>query len=125
MPFPDTTLFYVADPAKSQAFYTPLLGVDPVHASPDFVLYVGANGLKFALWRLADAKPAATVTGGGGEINMTAASRAEVDALHAAWAKNGAAFLETPQDVPLVGYTFVAADPDGHRIRVFFDANAH
>jgi catechol 2,3-dioxygenase-like lactoylglutathione lyase family enzyme len=122
MPFPDTVLFYVQDVSRSQAFYTPLLGAEPVHASADFVLYIGDKGLKFALWRLGDAKPAASVTGGGGEINFTAKSRDEVDGLYTTWSKNEVEFLQKPVDMQFIGYSFVAVDPDGHRIRVLFDA---
>lgn len=121
MPFPDTILFYVEDVARSQAFYTPLLGADPAFTSPDFALYATKDAPKFALWRRGDATPAASVTGGGGEINITAKSRSEVDDLYASWKKNGVAFLNDPVDAPKIGYTFVAADPDGHRIRVFYD----
>lgn len=121
MPFPDTILFYVDDIERSQAFYTPLIGAEPVHASSDFVLYAAKDAPKFALWRRGDANPAASVTGGGGEVNITAKSKQEVDDLYAQWSDDGAAFLHKPKDVPKVGYTFVAHDPDGHRIRVFYD----
>lgn len=121
MPFPDTILFYVEDIPRSQAFYTSLLGAEPAIASPGFVLYAAGASPKVALWKRDNAVPAASLTGGGGEINITATSRHEVDDLFSAWTKNKVAFLQTPDDVEFIGYTFVAADPDGHRIRVFFD----
>lgn len=121
MPFPDTILFYVEDIPRSQAFYTQLLGVEPAIASPGFVLYATENAPKLAIWKRAAAMPAASVTGGGGEINFTASSRHQVDGLYATWKKNGVIFLQEPTDIEFIGYTFVAADPDGHRMRVFFD----
>ncbi len=124
MTFPDTILFYVDDVPRSQAFYSQLFGTEPVYSSPDFALYVGGPGVKFALWRLGDAKPAASVMGGGGEINITAKSREEVDSLYGKWSKNGVSLLTKPEDTQSVGYTFVATDPDGHRIRVFHDPQA-
>lgn len=121
MSFPDTILFYVEDIPRSQAFYTQLLGVEPEIASPGFVRYGAEDGHKFAIWKRAAALPAASVTGGGGEVNFTAKTRHEVDGLYAAWKKNGVKFLEEPADVQFIGYTFVAVDPDGHRLRVFFE----
>jgi len=43
---------------------------------------------------------------------------AQVDALHADWRERGLAILQDPQMLDF-GYTFTAADPDGHRLRVF------
>lgn len=41
-----------------------------------------------------------------------------VDALHAEWLGKGATILMRPTDLDF-GRSFVAADPDGHRLRVY------
>jgi predicted enzyme related to lactoylglutathione lyase len=43
---------------------------------------------------------------------------AAVDATHARWAQRGVAILQSPTAMSF-GRTFTAADPDGHRLRVF------
>jgi len=47
--------------------------------------------------------------------------RAEVDALHAEWAKAGAQIDAPPEAQPWKLYEFFARDPDGNRFRVFYD----
>ena len=37
---------------------------------------------------------------------------------HATWVAKGLAVIQTPTDMDF-GHTFVALDPDGHRLRVF------
>ncbi len=63
--------------------------------------------------------PAHGRAGGGGELAFPVADRAAVLALHADWAGRGLPILQAPADLDF-GYTFVALDPDGHRLRVFF-----
>ena len=56
---------------------------------------------------------------GGGEIAFPVENPAEVDAAFAEWRGRG---MESPRSSRLemdFGYTFVALDPDGQRIRVF------
>ena len=48
-------------------------------------------------------------------------SRDEVDALHAEWAAAGAAIAAPPEAKPYNLYEFLARDPDGNILRVFYD----
>ncbi|MFT4113367.1 VOC family protein [Silvibacterium sp.] len=48
-------------------------------------------------------------------------SKAEVDALFAEWKSSGARFVSEPEDKPWKLREFLAADPDGNLIRVFYD----
>lgn len=41
-----------------------------------------------------------------------------VDRLHSQWAESGVSIAQAPTRLDF-GYTFVALDPDGHRLRVF------
>jgi uncharacterized glyoxalase superfamily protein PhnB len=61
--------------------------------------------------------------GNGGSVvvwlNLT--SKQEVDQLHERWAKAGARILAEPEDKPWNLREFTAGDPDGNRLRVFYD----
>ena len=52
-------------------------------------------------------------------LNM--ASPAEVDQLHAEWKERGASIVEDLRTTPYNLREFTAQDPDGNRIRVFYD----
>jgi predicted lactoylglutathione lyase len=52
-------------------------------------------------------------------LNM--ASSAEVDQLHAEWKERGALIVEDLRTAPHNLREFTAQDPDGNRIRVFYD----
>lgn len=119
MPTLDYILLAVADPAKSAAFYSSLLGVRPVENAPTFVLYVLPNGIKLGLWIKGEIEPAPR-SAGGIEISF---SEANYDAVHATFGdwKNKARIIQQPTEMGF-GLTFVAEDPDGHRLRVFAPA---
>ena len=112
-------LLYVESPAASSAFYEKLMGRPPVEASPTFAMFAMDSGVMLGLWSRHTVEPAATVAGGGGEIAVTVADAAAVDATHADWRARGLRILQAPTDLDF-GRTFVALDPDGHRLRVFF-----
>jgi predicted enzyme related to lactoylglutathione lyase len=112
-------LLYVESPAASAAFYEKLLGRPPVEASATFALFAMPSGVMLGLWSRHTVEPAATAKGGGGEIAVTVADAAAVDATHADWSTRGLQILQAPTDLDF-GRTFVALDPDGHRLRVFF-----
>lgn len=118
MPTPDFTLLYVDSPQTSIAFYGALLGLQPVERSPTFALFALESGFKLGLLARHGVEPAATLTGGGAEIVFTVESAATVDVTCADWQARGLAILQDPTTMPF-GRTFVAIDPDGHRLRVF------
>jgi predicted enzyme related to lactoylglutathione lyase len=119
MPTLNYILLAVADPAASARFYSALLGVQPVENSPTFVLYVLPNGIKLGLW-IANEMVPAPLPAGGVEVTFSQASEADVRATHAAWQQT-ATIIQSPTDMDF-GFTFVAQDPDGHRLRVFSPA---
>ena len=112
-------LLYVESPAASAAFYEKLLGRPPVEQSPTFAMFAMDSGVMLGLWSRHTVEPAATAKGGGGEIAVTVADAAAVDATHADWSARGLRILQAPTDLDF-GRTFVALDPDEHRLRVFF-----
>ena len=48
-------------------------------------------------------------------------SKAEVDELHRAWRSTDAVLLSAPESKPWGLHEFTAVDPDGNRLRVFYD----
>ncbi|MFL1558147.1 VOC family protein [Pseudomonas sp. O11] len=111
-------LLYVDSPATSANFYSRLLGKPPVELNPTFALFILDNGVKLGLWSRHTVEPAAQMTGGGSEVDFSLPDQAGVDALHDQWAACGATIIQSPAPVDF-GYTFVAQDLDGHRLRAF------
>lgn len=118
MPSQNYVLFYVESPAASATFYRDLLAREPVETSPTFALFALDSGLMFGLWSRHTAEPAAGAAGGGAELAFTVETYAIVDATHADWQARGLSILQAPTTLDF-GRTFVATDPDGHRLRVF------
>jgi catechol 2,3-dioxygenase-like lactoylglutathione lyase family enzyme len=120
LPDPNFILLYVANPAASAAFYGDLLGRGPVESSPTFAMFALASGVMLGLWARHTVEPAATGTGGG-EVAFAVEDAQSIDALHADWSERGLRIAQPPTVMDF-GRTFVALDPDGHRLRVFFPA---
>lgn len=106
---------FVNSPVESSAFYTKLLNINPVEESPTYALFALPNGLMLGLWSALTAEPSVLVGGGGSEICFI---EDDVDQIYANWMRLGIPMAQTPTDMDF-GRTFVALDPDGHRIRVF------
>ncbi|HEU4846328.1 MAG TPA: VOC family protein [Burkholderiaceae bacterium] len=115
---PNYILLYVDNPATSAAFYTDLLGVAPVESSPTFALFVLKSGLKLGLWARHTVQPVAMAAGGGAELAFGQADRSAVNDIYADWVERGVTIAQRPVQLDF-GYTFVALDRDGHRLRVF------
>lgn len=111
-------LFYVEKPQASAAFYSALLQREPVENSPTFALFVLDSGLKLGLWSRHTVEPAAAGRGGASELAFAVADPDVVDQRHREWSLRGLPILQAPTDADF-GRTFVALDPDGHRLRVF------
>ena len=111
-------ILYVTDVAKSQAFYTKLLGRPPIEASPGFAMFKAAPGMMLGLWKADEVEPKAKP--GGSELCIPA-PQAEIDGMAVAWAEKGIEIALEPKTLDF-GYTFVGLDPDGHRVRVFAPA---
>lgn len=110
-------LLYVENPLASAAFYEGLLGQPPVEAAPTFAMMPLRDGVMLGLWQRGGVKPSANPPGGG-EIAFTVADAEAVRSTHAAWSAHGLTIAQAPVAMDF-GHTFVALDPDGHRLRVF------
>lgn len=116
-------ILYVDSPLASARFYADLLGRKPLDSSATFAMLALPSGIMLGLWSRHTVEPGAGAGGGGAEIAMTVTNAAAVDAVHADWAARGLAILQAPTDLDF-GRTFVALDPDGHRLRVFAPGQA-
>ncbi|RVT96656.1 drug:proton antiporter [Rhodovarius crocodyli] len=119
----NSLIFYVAEVAASARFYERLLEVPPVENSPGFAMFILPSGFGLGLWQRAGVEPPPAAPGGGCELGFRVATPAEVDRLHAEWHAKGACMLMPPRDLDF-GRSFVAVDPDGHRLRVYAMAAA-
>lgn len=108
-------LLFVENPLISSSFYSRLLRQKPLEESPTFALFALSHEVKLGLWSKKTAEPAVSALAGGAEI---AFSYEEVDKLYTEWLALGIPMLQPPTDMDF-GRTFVALDPDGHRIRVY------
>lgn len=115
---PDFIILYVEDAMSSAAFYSDLLGKTPVESSPAFAMFALSNGLKLGLWSQQTVEPVATALGGGCELIFMLDNETAVDVLHADWQGRGLKIAQPPTRMEF-GYTFVALDLDGHRLRVY------
>jgi predicted lactoylglutathione lyase len=70
------------------------------------------------LWSRKTVEPAAVAQAGGSEVAFTVDTAAAVQAIFTDWKRRGLNIIQQPVQMDF-GYTFVATDPDGHRLRVF------
>jgi catechol 2,3-dioxygenase-like lactoylglutathione lyase family enzyme len=115
---PNLFIFYVDDPAKSAAFYADLLGKAPAENSRTFALFVLESGVKLGLWSKHTVEPAAVSGAGAVELAFALPGREAVESLFRDWTQRGFKILQSPVALDF-GFTFVALDPDQHRLRVF------
>ena len=114
---PNVMALYVQDLARSSLFYQDLLGKKPTEASPTFHSFILSNGMILALKAQHSVVPPSEVKSGNTELACTVESLQKVDELFAACQSKKITIIFPPAQVPF-GYTFVALDPDGHRLRV-------
>lgn len=115
---PNFLILYVDKPLASAAFYAGLLGKPAIEASPTFAMFKLESGVMLGLWSKHTVEPAATATGGGSELAIAVGDNQTVDTLYAEWNRRELVIAQEPTNLDF-GYTFVALDPDGHRLRVF------
>lgn len=111
-------LLHVADHDASAAFYSQALGLPVVERKDDFAMLPLREGVMLGLWNRATVEPAGTGQSGASEVAFTLPDAAAVEAAHAAWQGRGLTILQPPTAM-VFGTTFLALDPDGHRLRLF------
>lgn len=117
MLIPNLLLFYVDNPLESAAFYEKIFSRKPIAMFPTYVAFSFENGLVFSLW---STRAKNFVSGGSGhraELSFMVEDEQKVRELHKEWQAFGVS-IEQDLHEAVFGLTFVALDPDGHRIRV-------
>lgn len=114
---PNVVVLYVDDLAITSQFYQDLLGMKPEEASITFHSFTLSNGMNLALKARHSVVPPTEAKSGNGELAFTLDDNKKVDELFSEWQAKGISIIFPPSQVPF-GYTFVALDPDGHRLRV-------
>ena len=112
------SIVYVNDAPAAARFYGDLLDMSPSFETPGYITFDLGPGADLAVWsgQFEDLSPDVPRTsevclaiGGGGPD--------EVIAIFKQWQSKGVTILQEPHDAGF-GLTFLAADPDGNRIRV-------
>ena len=111
------SIVYVNDAPAAARFYGDLLDMSPSFETPGYIIFDLGPGADLALWsgQFADLSPdvprtsevCVAIDGGSYELN----------AIFKQWQAKGVTILHEPHDAGF-GLTFLAADPDGNRIRV-------
>jgi predicted enzyme related to lactoylglutathione lyase len=114
---PNVIVLYVDDLAITSNFYQDVLKATPEEASPTFHAFKLSNGMSLGLKLKYSVVPPTEEKSSGGELAFTLDSHKKVDELFAEWQAKGIKVIFPPSQMPF-GYTFVALDPDGHRLRV-------
>jgi catechol 2,3-dioxygenase-like lactoylglutathione lyase family enzyme len=118
MPNFNFVILYVENPPASARFYADLLGRPVIDSAPTFAMLPLTDSVMLGLWSRKTVEPAAAGLPGAGEVAFTVEDVAAVTATYADWKKRGLTILQEPMQMDF-GHTFVASDPDGHRLRVF------
>lgn len=116
---PNAIVLYVDNLEISTQFYQELLGTKPKEASPTFNAFTLSNGMSLGLKAKHSVIPAfhTNSTNCGGELAFTVDSHKLVDHVFANWRDKGIQIIQEPTAITF-GYTFLALDPDGNRLRV-------
>ena len=113
----DIVNLFVRDFERAKRFYTETLGLPVIEelSGERFVALRPASGSSITLQDAAALPPGVAAEPGGMELGLLVE---DVDAVHAEWQAKGVQLLTPPMDLPF-GRTFLAADPDGHYLRVY------
>ena len=111
-------LLHVEDDAASAAFYNELLDIPIVEQKPGFAMLPLRDGVMLGLWSRETVEPQSSGQTGASEIAFAVADATAIEATHADWQRRGLTIIQAPTQMSF-GTTFVALDPDGHRLRVF------
>jgi predicted enzyme related to lactoylglutathione lyase len=123
MPNFSFVLLYVENPPASAGFLFRSARPPIVESSPTFAMLPLSESVMLGLWSRNAVEPAAAASPGASEIAFTVDDTAAVEATFANWKNRGLTILQEPVQMDF-GTTFVASDPDGHRLRVFVPATA-
>ncbi|WP_151485033.1 VOC family protein [Streptomyces albicerus] len=112
------SIVYVNDAPAAARFYGDLLGMSPSFETPGYITFDLGPGADLGLWsgQFEDLSPDVPRTS---EVCLAidGGRPDELNATFKQWQSQGVTILREPYDAGF-GLTFLAADPDGNRIRV-------
>ena len=112
------SIVYVNDAPAAAAFYGDLLGISPSLETPGYITFDLGPGAQLALWsgQFEDLSPDVPRTS---EVCLAISGGRpdDINTIFKQWQSTGVPILHEPHDAGF-GLTFLAADPDGNRIRV-------
>ena len=111
-------VLYVEDLAKSKAFYEQLFNLEVDVLSENYTSFPLSTGMRLSLWKNPEAKMGSQMGDARHELGVAVDSIDAVEATYEQWQQKGVSFEQAPKQ-ECYGYTFIANDLDGHRIRVF------
>lgn len=114
---PNSIILYVTDVDKSTVFYSKILKAEPIEQYSEFSVFALSDDFILGLQAKSGIDPKPQSQFGGFEVCMSDVSKQDVDDIYHQWCKLGVDIVMKPTDLDF-GYTFVAVDPDGHRLRV-------
>lgn len=117
MLIPNLLLFYVQNPLASALFYEKIFSLKPIASFPTYVAFTFENGFTFSLWSTQATDFVSDGVGHRAEISFMVKNEELVRKLRKQWSEMGVT-IEQDLHEAVFGLTFVALDPDGHRIRV-------
>lgn len=110
-------ILYVADPLASVDFYRRLLDKEPLVSFPTFSSFELQDGFVLGLWAQDTVLPPPSKIGNRCELAFMVKDEAAVREHYEKWKSAGLTILQELTRMDF-GPTFVALDPDGHRLRV-------
>lgn len=114
---PNVFVLYADDLEQTSNFYQDIFGTKPEKHSTTFQAFTLSNGMVLALKARDSVAPPPIGKNGNMELAFTLDSSQKVDRLFAEWQAKEINIALAPNMSPF-GYTFVALDPDGNRLRV-------
>ncbi|GKW12054.1 MULTISPECIES: VOC family protein [Pectobacterium] len=116
---PNFIILYVEDAVASERFYRELFDFQPIEKSENFAMFAFDSGLLLGLWSKHEVKPVAQLVGGGSELAIRVESEAALNAMYESWKARNITIAQGITQMDF-GLTFVALDPDQHRLRVYY-----
>jgi len=117
MKTPNLIILYVEDPERSREFYENLLGRPALPGYPSYQCFEMDGGMFLGLWSTSARDFLSSGSGHRSELAFQVTTAEEVDQLYTSWLEKGVTMEQEPK-MAVFGKTFVALDPDGHRLRV-------
>lgn len=121
MNHPNFILLYTKSPETSREYYSKILKKEAIESSPNFVMFALDSGLMLGLWASHDVQPKPIFDpnlSAQNEIAIAVDENHTVDEMFSEWENLGVSIVQKKTMMDF-GYTFVATDPHGHRLRVF------